>query len=1444
MANSGILYDELPVSSMKIQTCSCKQTGVCTCGPVCRCPVSHDTSGSAHGSSRAPSEVSISIKPPTIHKETTLHVGGMTCVSCVNSIQRVFARQPGIVSVTVSLLAEEATVLHERWLAPETVATIISDAGFDATVSKTQLTTPRGGDMRSITLQVTGMTCASCSGAVERALSAIEGVSSVQVSLLAGTARVLADGTRVSTATLLEAVDAMGYAAALVMDRPHAPTAASQGSRFHDKAIDANVIGSNTATIRGGSAAAIGAAASNNSASDAVRMRTQIVRIVRGWNPRTAQALSSLPGCMSARFDPTTSMLDVSWDPGLTKLRDIIAVLQRLGVAADARDPAILRKLSALGKHDEVAAWRRLALFSIVFAVPFFIWSMLLMGVPAVMSLRMRHVIGSLDLGTLIDACLAAPVQVVGGARFYRHAYAALRHRQLTMDVLVATGTSVAFLYSLATMVVAAVSRVPPVNFFDTSVSLITFLSIGRFLENKAKGSASAALSKLLALSPPKALLVLDSPSEADNPQLPMKDSQPPLVLERLPPGPLAPRDLPAVGTQQLPRSEARDGKGAHFLLAHSPGDDDPASSLMTPLLDHADSSVRSATGEDEEEDAEGAGDGPLLEPLVGEEASSPMIRAAEEGYAPAVGTVAEPQEHPAGAGVKSTSPSMQLTLSSAQPTSSAGPVGAATAAVREIESELLEVGDVIRVPPGALVAADGTVLWGTASVDESMVTGESLPVTKTLGDKVTGGTLNTSGVLHVRVDALGADTMLSRVAAAVEDAQTAKAGLQRLADRLSAVFIPTILLLGLATVVGWLGILEMVLGGVVPRALRDIVGEGPAPLALALRFGISVVIVACPCALGLATPTALMVGTGVGARCGVLLKGGASLEAARRVSVILLDKTNTLTTGRMTVDTVLPLGAFRATSSQGDPYWEGYRVQGGDDVLGPSCNGADASSDGSGDKLAEGAVGKRLQLPEAAWYTGKDARDAQDAQNRLRLVLQALEMAEQHSEHPLAKAVVAYLAQAKLGRTRGLTMVSFESVAGFGISAVFVESLLGADSDAAQLGANAADASPQAFSLPVDGTTDGQQGQPSLHNAGSTDMGGSKSHTLLVGNARWMERHSIAFPGVDQAVSSGNGHPASGRAGDGVSPGPAASGGNRMFPFRSMNGGRESPRTNPSPGHPSCCTDVRKQQLVGLETEPLVVGVGGGDNSPVAARGTGLAKSPPAVHGLKSADSQSTHATPAREAIRHSKEGRATTDVLVAWNGSPALQILVTDTLKPDAVATVKRLKALGIEPILVTGDSAVAARRVAHQTGIRQMFAQQSPMDKAALVRKYQSRGETVAMLGDGVNDSPALAAADLGVSVYNGTDIALEAAGVVLMRDRLGDVVTAIRLARAIVQRIRVNFAFALVYNVVMIPVAAGVGVPVGVVLHPALAGIAMALSSVSVVISSLMLKQFKP
>uniref|UniRef100_A0A2K5LJS1 P-type Cu(+) transporter n=1 Tax=Cercocebus atys TaxID=9531 RepID=A0A2K5LJS1_CERAT len=560
-----------------------------------------------------------------------------------------------------------------------------------------------------------------------------------------------------------------------------------------------------------------------------------------------------------------------------------------------------------------------------------------------------------------------------------------------------------------------------------------------------------------------------------------------------------------------------------------------------------------------------------------------------------------------------------------------------------QVPMELVQRGDIVKVVPGGKFPVDGKVLEGNTMADESLITGEAMPVTKKPGSTVIAGSINAHGSVLIKATHVGNDTTLAQIVKLVEEAQMSKAPIQQLADRFSGYFVPLIIIMSTLTLVVWI-VIGFIDFGVVQKYFPNPnkhISQTEVIIRFAFQTSITVLCIACPCSLGLATPTAVMVGTGVAAQNGILIKGGKPLEMAHKIKTVMFDKTGTITHGVPRVMRVLLLG--------------------------------DVST-----------------LP-------------------LRKVLAVVGTAEASSEHPLGVAVTKYCKEELGTETLGYC-TDFQAVPGCGIGCKVsnVEGIL-AHSER-PLSAPASHLN-EAGNLPAEKECSPTDLSCADWNTVNDTMKGQTAHPW------WLSR-TLQVWCLDA-------------------------------------------------GCPSC----------------------------VAA-----------------------HA------------GWFTPGVLCGM-------IAIADAVKQEAALAVHTLQSMGVDVVLITGDNRKTARAIATQVGINKVFAEVLPSHKVAKVQELQNEGKRVAMVGDGVNDSPALAQADMGVAIGTGTDVAIEAADVVLIRNDLLDVVASIHLSKRIVRRIRINLVLALIYNLVGIPIAAGVFMPIGIVLQPWMGSAAMAASSVSVVLSSL-------
>ncbi|TGZ77692.1 heavy metal translocatin [Ascodesmis nigricans] len=646
----------------------------------------------------------------------------------------------GVISFTVSLMTERAVIEHDlAKLSPEQVAELIEDSGFDADIvdsdvkedRKTKPTTAFGDapKIATTTIAVDGMTCGACTAAITGAFEGVEGIVNFTVSLITERAVAVHDLAVVSAEKVAEIIEDSGF--------------------------DARIISTDTCEENLG-----------EKSTDTVIFKIFGVPDddVEGAIHRLEETLRGAVGVTHATVNPLNFRAKIEFSPAMIGVRSLVELVESQNLnalMADMEDNNA--QLESLAKTKEIKEWKRAFQISFAFAIPVFLIQMV---IPMTLmsfnkaTFQQQTPLQGLYWGDVICLFLTLPVQFGVGKRFYRSAWKSVRHGSATMDVLVVLGTSAAFFFSIVAMAISICFKPHnmPETVFDTCTMLITFITLGRYLENRAKGQTSKALSRLMSLTPSMATIYAD-PSKAG---------------------------LAETGEEHI------------------------------------------------------------------------------------------------------------------------------------IPTELIQVDDVVILRPGDKIPADGLVISGDSFIDESMVTGEAMPIQKRKGDFVIGGTVNGTGRLDFRVMRAGRDTQLNQIVKLVQQAQTSRAPIQLMADYVAGFFVPAVLTLGIVTFVGW-----MILSHVLPHP-PEIFERGHAGgrFMVCLKLCISVIVFACPCALGLSTPTAMMVGTGVGAENGILVKGGAALETSTRVTHVILDKTGTLTKGKMDVSSYRPAGVWEGCSERQTRLW------------------------------------------------------------------------------------------------------------------------------------------------------------------------------------------------------------------------------------------------------------------------------------------------------------------------------------------------------------------------------------------------------------------------------------------------------------------------------------------------------------------------------------------
>ncbi|CCH46291.1 Cu2+-exporting ATPase [Wickerhamomyces ciferrii] len=930
--------------------------------------------------------------------ETKLSVQGMTCGACTSAITSIIEPKAGVLKFDISLVTEEAVVKHNDSITPEQLKEAIDDAGFDAEILETiELTKSlsKPTDLVETIVSIKGMTCGACTSSITNVLNDIEGVVSADVSLVTEEAKIK-HFQSINPQLFKETIDDCGFDAEII----ETITEENQSPLFETTKfdLDTNV--------------------------DLIDIEEQ---------------LSGVKGYISSNMINSTT-ISITYDSTKTGVRYLVRDFHNLGIQAEPQNVLdTTSQISSLSKVKEIQFWKSSFIKSFLIGVPMFIVNNVFPETDVDIS---SHLLHGIYMETMIEWGLASYIQFGVGKFFYINAYNSFKHGSGTMDTLICVSTSISYFFSVLTILISIVKNDQshtPKTLFETGVLLICFVSLGKWLENKAKSETSSSLSKLINLTSTDCTIVA-SPEKFDANQ---------------------------------------------------------NNTLM------------------------------------------------------------------------------------------------------KIPINYLQVNDIVEVKAGEKIPADGFILSGESEVDESLLTGESLPIHKKESDRVIGGSINGVGTLFVKITTTSENSQFSKIIKLVKSAQMNRAPIQSFADYIAGIFVPTIISLAIFTFICWTIICYALPNP--PAIFNNVNGK----VYICLKIAISVIVVACPCALGLAAPTAIMVGTGVGASNGVLIKGGDVLESANNVDVLLFDKTGTLTIGSMVVQNSQTIG--------------------------------DWSED---------------------------------------TVLDIVGSVESKSEHPIGVAITKYSLE-RLGQFKSF-IESSEVKIGKGIEA-------------------------------------------------RVDLNGQK-FDVVIGNLKVFS---------DDFVKENN----------------------DRIKF----------------------------------------------------------------------DSECT--------ISH-----------VSINGQYAGYLELQDEVKKDSVNVINYLKSNGYQVAMVSGDSKKAANNIAAQVGIspNNVYAEFSPYEKEQLVVDFQSRGLNVAFIGDGINDSPALAQSNLGIAIASGTDIALEAADIVLLNNelKLSGITSAISISIATLKRIKWNLFWSCVYNLTMLPVAMGVLIPWGIHMNPLVAGLAMAFSSVSVVVSSLLLKTWTP
>lgn len=1125
--------------------------------------------------------VSVESQNVSAPNKVSFKISGMTCASCVRTIERGLTKLPGVdpKSVQVNLLTQSGTLSTRGGILDEqTLVNAVKQMGY--TASKVVFISSPSPQENTHTIAtyradmiITGMYCPKCIEKVHSALVKLHGMRSktIQVDLQSGRASFEFTGEFITRQRIHQTILQLGFSAESI-----------KITKSMTKVIDSDNV-------------SISSQKSNRFVT------THLV--VTGMTCSSCVAniertMMKQPGVVSCQVNLLAKSAVIEHDPSIIGARSLAHMIEQIGykaeLAQDTQGNTISEQRASMREvmDKELALLRSRFLWSLLFAIPVVLISMIfMMALPKsnpVHRFFMREITHGLSIGDLILFLLSTPVQLWLGWPFYQKAYKSLVYAHTAnMETLVAMGTTVAYVASVAS-VIAAMARPDAgsmsLNYFETSVLLITFIHFGKWLEALAKGKTAETITKLMDLQPEKAILVEIS---------------------------------------KQPR----------------PSMDEAASSIITPDKNAIE-----------------------IEDVLVE---------------------------------------------------------------KEIDSKDIQVGDILKINAGGRIPCDGKIWRGTSAADESMITGESVPVNKKEGDSVITATINLSAPIYIRAIRVGSDTTLSRIIQLVQDAQASpKAPIEQLADNISSIFVPVVILLALITFIVWevLSVKNLYPDEWVPM--------GENKTIFSLMLAVTVLVIACPCGLGLASPTAVMVGTGVAAKYGVLVKGGGyALEMANRITTVAFDKTGTLTMGKPIVTHSWINKSTREEDSNLDQRVSIWKILG-------------RVASASNHPLSK-AIEKKARYIIEALAKNPNLSDSE-------LIVNNVDIADEELESSGADNLFD-----------GVSITNAQEVPGRGLLATIT------------------------LSKEISENLTGK-----LRNV--------RALNVFLGNQEWMNENHARYENSRQTKACRD----------------------LLIDWQNLG-----------------------QSIVLVAASPVV-----GDEEPSSA---------------------DDHKEGCKNACACDICNCATNSLCCSASKTMMIsQLAIADIPRPESTQLIAELRKRGIEVWMITGDNERTGRVIGKQLGIPAdyVLAGVKPEQKADKIRNLQRRGirsgnthgdssfwkrngkehhqAVVAMVGDGINDSPALAQADVGISVGSATDIAIEAASIVLIRNNLMDLLTMYDISRTVVRRIRFNFMWAFLYNVVAIPIAAGVLFPAtGQGLPPYIAGIAMVASSVSVVCSSLLLRLYK-